>query len=72
MQHILNHEWSSNGTLLVMNIKDIEQGGMFQLQASRENLREHPEMDAIETWCTVKRAGYGQPPYTMTEGISLR
>ena len=72
VQHILSHEWSSNGTLLVMNIRDIEQGGMFQLQATRENLREHQKMTAVETWCTVESSGYGKPPYTMTEDISLR
>ena len=29
-------------------------------------------MDAVETWASIRRSGYGNPSYTMVEGTSLR
>ena len=69
---LMEHEWISNGSLFAIKIADLEQGNVFQLQASREQLKEHPETDAVETGCTIVRSGYGKPPYTMVEGSSLR
>ena len=71
-KQIMEHEWSSNGTIFAMKVPDLELGQVFQLQASREQLKSHPEMDAVETWATIRRLGYGKPPYTMVGGTSLR
>ena len=49
MKQILEHESSSNGYLFTIKVPDLEQGHIFQLKASREQLKEHPEMDATET-----------------------
>ena len=69
---VMEHEWSSNGSIFAILVSDLEQGNIFQLQAPRQQLKDHPEMDAPETWCTIRRSGYGKPPYTMVEGCSLR
>ena len=67
---LMDHEWISNGSLFAIKVADLEQGNVFQLQPSREQLKEHPEMDAVETWCTILRLEYGKPPYTL-EGSSV-
>ena len=61
---LMEHESISNGSLFAIKVADLD-------QASRKQLKEHPEMDAVETWCTILRSGYGKPPYTMVEGSSL-
>ena len=43
---VMEHEWSSNGSLFAIRVSDLEQGNIFHLQASREHLADHPEMDA--------------------------
>ena len=72
LKQIMEHEWSSNGTLFAMKVPDLELGQVLQLEASREQLKPHPGMDAVETWATIRRSGYGKPPYTMGEGTLLR
>ena len=69
---VMDHEWTSNGSLFAIKVSHLEQSNILQLQASREQLKDRPEMDAPETWCTIMRSGYGKSPYTIVEVCSLR
>ena len=72
MEKILSHEWSKVGDIFVVKVEDLEEGHLYQMQASREMVASHPEMDGPETWSVLNRGPRGRPPYMYNKGMSVR
>ena len=72
LEKILTQEWSKNGEIFVIKVSDLENGNLYQIQTSREQLAAHPEMNGPETWSVLHRGPRGRPPYMYTKGMSLR
>ena len=72
LERILTHEWSKNGEIFVIKVSDLENGNLYQIQTSREQLAAHPEMDGPETWSVLHRGQRERPPYMYTKGMLLR
>ena len=72
MEKILCHEWSKVGDIFVVKVKDLEEGHLYKMQASREMVASHPEMDGPETWSVLNRGPRGRPPYMYNKGMSVR
>ena len=72
LQLVLNHEWSRTGYIFVIRVSDLEAGNLYQLQASREMIASHPEMDAMETWSILCKAPHCKPPRIHLKGTTLR
>ena len=72
LENILTHEWSKTCEMFVIKVSDLENGNLYQIQTSREQLAAHPEMDGPETWSVLHRGPRGCLPYMYTKGMSLR
>ena len=73
LHKVFEHKWAKTGMLYAIKVTDLEEGNLYQLQASREMIAFHPEMDAIESWSVVCKSGYGRPPpHMFPKGVSLR
>ena len=45
----LSHEWSKVGDIFVVKVKDLEEGHLYQMQASCKMVASHPKMEGPET-----------------------
>ena len=72
LKKFLSHEWSKVGDIFVVNVKDLEEGHLYQMQASRELVASHPEMDGPETRSVLNRGPQGRPSYMYNKGMSVR
>ena len=71
LEKILSHQWSKVGDIFVVKVKDLEEGHLYQMQASREMLASHPKMDGPETWSVLNRGPRGRSPYMYNKGMSV-
>ena len=65
LEKILSHEWSKVGDIFVVKVKDLEEGHLYQIQASREMVAR------TRKWMGRKRgvcltADHGAAPHTCT------
>ena len=61
LEKVLSHEWSKTGDIFVVKVRDLEEGHLYQMQASREIVASHPEMDGVKTWSVLNRRPRGRP-----------
>ena len=71
LEKILTHEWSKTGEIFFIKVSDLENGNLYQIQTSREQLAASPKMDGPETWSLLHRGQRGRPPYMYMKGMSL-
>ena len=72
LRMVLGHQWALDGFLAARDLDNLRGGKLFQLQASREHVKESPDMDGQECLSILQKSTYGKPRYTSIHGSTLR
>ena len=56
---------------MAIDLKDLHQGELYQIQASREHLKDNQEMNSFECLSVIQKSTYRKPPYTFIRGSTL-
>ena len=68
---IMSHKWVQDGLLMAIDLKDLHEGELYQISASRENQKDNPELDGPECLSVIQESTHRKQPYTFIRGSTL-